>query len=332
MPFFAAIKNPDWLSGRVVYPPRPFPPIAWGPDRAIGTEQPAGVAWSPDLNLFVLVTFGPTQNIYSSPDGAVWTLRQATGHGMHTVCWCPISQIFLAMSSFDAWTSPNGTAWTQHPFAAPPIAYLDCGEAVDGSLLLSRAGHFAKSIDGGATWVETAVAGNADWLGLSTKPATVTGSVGGNDVSTGAEHTLNSGSAWIASALPGSNGVTTYLYGASFNPEFDTFAAVGSDFTGPAVGMLWTSPDAITWLQRTVPGGDPLLKACCEVNRAPSPYIFSCGTANPTNKLLASWDGVTWIGDVGPAGDNFSSCAYNSIDNILVMTSFDGPIYAGTPA
>src|SRR5690242_12113493 len=55
-----------------------------------------GIAWSPDLNLFVAVG---TSGVMTSPDGVTWTMRNTTAATWTSVAWSPELHLFVAVAS-----------------------------------------------------------------------------------------------------------------------------------------------------------------------------------------------------------------------------------------
>lgn len=58
-----------------------------------------GISWSPELSLFVVVSYTGTNRIMTSPDGIIWTSRSATeANNWFSVTWSPELGIFVAVS------------------------------------------------------------------------------------------------------------------------------------------------------------------------------------------------------------------------------------------
>lgn len=91
----------------------------------VGLNGPVSVAFSPALGLFVAV--GANSNIWSSPNGASWTLRTSPYAAIHRrVCWT--GQAFLVGSHKMA-RSIDGTSFTEITL---PITMNDCTSLIAG--------------------------------------------------------------------------------------------------------------------------------------------------------------------------------------------------------
>ncbi len=108
---------------------------------------------------FVITTggFGPTPKIFASSDGATWTDRtpaafvvaDSLAYGNGT---------FVLLTSFAAWTSPDGVTWTSNPF--PSASYVTRVMFV-GTKFLARKpsdASYRSSLDG-VTWTDVANSG-----------------------------------------------------------------------------------------------------------------------------------------------------------------------------
>lgn len=91
----------------------------------VGFNGPTSVAFSPTLGLFVAA--GGNSNIWSSPDGANWTLRSSPYAATHRkVCWT--GQAFL-IGSHKMARSIDGTSFTEITL---PITMNDCTSLIAG--------------------------------------------------------------------------------------------------------------------------------------------------------------------------------------------------------
>jgi hypothetical protein len=82
-----------------------------------GDASAYGIAWSPELRLFVVTTQGGTSNpVLTSPDGVTWTARTSAGNSTwNSVCWSSELRLFCSVASAGAsyriQTSADGIAW-----------------------------------------------------------------------------------------------------------------------------------------------------------------------------------------------------------------------------
>jgi hypothetical protein len=96
--------------------------IATSPDGLVWTERtnpvgtvPAGITWSPEQAIFVIVGSNGAINksILTSADGITWTARVSPSLNLKSVCWSAAVSLFVAVGAVGKiYTSPTGVTWT----------------------------------------------------------------------------------------------------------------------------------------------------------------------------------------------------------------------------
>lgn len=160
-----------------------------------------------------------------------------------------------------SWTTPDGTTWTAHSTGfntgGSPLLSRIFGLATDGTTILAVGydgnihGLLQVSTDGGATW--TTVAGTP-FSGAGGSPNFAAYANGiwivGDTVS---------GTIMTASAATGGYTVQTTPFdsseirAAAWSSDLSLWTAVGQGNDG---GVVMTSPDTVTWTERTTPIDD----------------------------------------------------------------------------
>ena len=98
--------------------------ITWTIRTSAADNNWHSVCWSPELSLFVAVSYSGTGNrVMTSADGITWTGRKsAANESWYSVCWSPELSLFVAVavscSSNRVMTSANGITWTISESAA----------------------------------------------------------------------------------------------------------------------------------------------------------------------------------------------------------------------
>lgn len=304
---------------------------------------PAGSFWSigaysPALDLFVLGSSGAAVfELYSSPTGAAWTLRQNLGaHGSRCMCWAPISGVFVVMTSTVNWTSPDGIVWTSHVYPGTfPNSVI---ESPDGHIIVADRGTFYRSADAGATWAIIAAPDAVpDWTALASDGTNLTASIGVSSTAqpvTAAKSTDN-GASWVAHVLPGVTANDAPQAGV-YTPDLGIFQLIGFDNVGGAIPPFYKSADGTTWVANPSGVNDAYFYSLINVPVS-VPFLLSGGDENTTPENLAvTFDGVTWQTMTGPDPiGGWIILLYSPSQNTIIMASWNGPgsdIWIGTPA
>lgn len=135
----------------------------WTDQAGAGTDSATGIAYSPNLDLWVMALAGATTNLQTSPDGVTWTPRSSDFDGASgyatSVIWSTVLDIFVAVGKSNGGsavlaTSPDGIAWTTQSY--PGGIGLVVAEAVATGVVMvggfSPPDSLTQSVDG-ITWV-----------------------------------------------------------------------------------------------------------------------------------------------------------------------------------
>lgn len=263
------------------------------------------VCWSEDLGLFVAVgtvNGGGTnpERVMTSPDGINWTLRSigvSAANTLSAVVWCPGMAVpkFIASKLSGTnriTTSPDGINWTDR---AIPSANIWNGLAYSPSLNLavcvasSGTNRSMRSADG-ITWIENAVPARS-WQAVEWCPSIgkfIAGSVTGGHIMW-----CTLGHTWTEQTGVFSPQSVTGSRGIAWSEDLGLAVAVMANNDNP----VWTSPDAVTWTQRSMPTTGAGRPVWFGVVWEPTMQLFIIvgrdGTTN--NNLVAySSDGINW--------------------------------------
>lgn len=298
-----------------------------------------GLAWSPELSLFVAVaTTGTGNRVMTSPDGITWTIRtSAADNNWVSVAWSPELGLFCAVANSGAgdrvMTSPDGITWTIRTSAADnnwysvvwaPALGLFCAVAYTG------AGNRVMTSPDGINWTARASAADNDWYSVTWSPelalfCAVARTGVGNRVMTspdGINWTLRTSAAdrdWR---------------GVTWSPGLGLFCAVSWS------GDVMTSPDGVTWTLQTSPSTSSFMT----VEWSPELGLFCAPVNIGSDGLMTSPDGITWTRRTAIETDlRWTSMVWSSelgvfcaVANVgagdRVMTSMYNPTPATPPA
>jgi hypothetical protein len=248
-----------------------------------------GVCWSEDLGLFVAVASTGTNRIMTSPDGAVWTSRTATG-ALSAVCWSSDLGLFVAVGYQVSMTSTDGITWTPHTtLALVAGTYAVCWST---TLSLFSTGN-ATSADG-VTWVDRSAMLN--YTALAYSPAlTRFVAVGDNArIMTSDDY----GVTWIVRNAPDIS-IGNYS-SVAWAPSLNLFVAV---YNGAFANSVDTSPDGITWTNRSAQQGG-WQSVCWSTTLSKFVAVGSAGSGS-TNRVMTSTDGITWTSVAASSNGRF---------------------------
>ena len=254
------------------------------------------VCWSPELSIFVAVSYGGTNRVMTSPDGITWTARSAAeANSWWSVCWSPELSLFVALSyngTNRVMTSPNGITWTARSAAAAngwssvcwsPELSIFVAVSYDGT-------NRVMTSPNGITWTARSAA-SSSWFSVCWSPEfSLFVAVGSSAVMTSPD-----GITWTVRSVVSSNWVSV-----CWSPELSLFVAVAWGGTN----KIMTSPNGITWTARSAAEGNRWRSVCW----SPELSIFVAVSNDGTNRVMTSPDGFTWTARSAGASSWYSVC------------------------
>jgi hypothetical protein len=199
------------------------------------------MAWSTDLTNWTAVAADSTQNV-----------RPAGGTGGHSIAWSKELTLFVAvgnaLGTHQFTTSPDGKVWTSNTAAS--VNYTSVAWGGDGAGggpqifigAFTNSGSVGKSSSGTGGWTTEATAGSVGTPAIAYSPSLnrfcLVGSNGGCQTREGG------GTTWTSRG--GGSGLSSHVWkDICWSTELSLFCVIA---TG---GQIATSPDGITWTDRT---------------------------------------------------------------------------------
>ena len=250
------------------------------------------VAWSPELSLFAAVAYSGTGNrVMTSPDGYVWTSRVSASDSVWTsIVWVPAPlKLFVAVGFSVACTSPDGVTWTTRTASASQFYGLAWSPSLSLLVAVGQTNGlgFMSSPDG-VTWTTRTTPGDKGWQGVAWAPslglfAAVGVSGTGNRIATS-----SNGVNWTLRTSPADNN----WVGIAWSPELGLFAATSITGTG---NRAMTSSNGIDWVLRATPSDQEWRSLLWLSDLGAFVAVaFGGGYAGVGNKVMYSYDGITW--------------------------------------
>ena len=294
----------------------------------------AGVCWSPELSIFVAVSYSGTGNrVMSSPDGLAWTSRvSASDSGWECVAWVSSLNLFVALATNAIMTSPDAVTWT--PRTSPlNVAWNSLAWSPSLGVLVAVAssgtGSRAMSSSDGLTWTARATPADNGWSDVEWSPqlgifVAVASTGTGNRVMTS-----STGTSWVLRSSP-----ADYSWsGVSWSPTVGIFAAVSGNGAGT---HAMSSADGVNWTLRSTPA-DLLWRRVLWVPDAGAFVAIAVTYPWQTqgNNIMYSSDGVTWTTQTGTSGvsidQQWLELAYSpELRRIVVISDNGGSAHAMT--
>jgi len=276
-----------------------------------------GIAWSPLLNLFVVVFQTGDYRVFTSPDGINWTARTAaTQEQWQAVAWSPELAIFCAVS-YDGGiaTSPDGINWTSR--TAPT---LESWTSISWSpylnlFLITRetaGGAAGATSPDGINWTArtmniTEDYGNANIWSPELNLFCVIQLAGANAIQTSPD-----GINWTQRATAQNNAWQS----VAWSPELNLFCAVSRN----GVNRVQTSPDGITWTARTAAEQNSWVR----IVWAASLGIFCAISSDGTHRVQTSPDGINWTARTAAEQNPWNTLAWSPELSLFCCTSSTG--------
>ena len=254
------------------------------------------VCWSPELGIFVAITWAGTNKVMTSPNGVTWTGRASANeaNAWNNVCWSPELKIFVAVAdsgSNRVMTSPDGTTWTGRVSSTNETNGWRCvcwspelrifaavGDTGSNRVMTSR---------DGTTWTGRVSANETNgwrsicWskeLGLFVAVAPN----GSNRIMTS-----RNGTTWTGIL---STNETNEWFGVCWSGELGLFVAVSLSGSN----RVMTSPDGTAWTGRVSANEANSWSSVCWCKEL---GLFVAVARNGTsNRVMTSNNGINWTG------------------------------------
>jgi hypothetical protein len=267
-----------------------------------------GLCWSPQLGLFVSVSYSGTgTRVMTSSDGVTWALgKSAADNDWWSVCWSPELSLFVAVGASGTgnrvMTSPDGFSWTTRTSAADnqwtnvcwsPELGLFCAVAKSGT---NRVMTSSNGID----WATQTPSADNEWYSVCwSAELGIFCAVSNNGTSR--VMTSSNGINWDARTAAASNSWNSVCW----SPELSLFVAVGASGTG---NRVMTSPNGIDWTSRTSAADIYWVSVCWSPGLGTFCAISNTGTGN---RIMTSPDGITWTSRTSAADNSWNRICWS---------------------
>ena len=321
---------------------------AWTARTTVGDSWSC-IAWSPTLNIFVVLPSSGSTNSLVSSNGITWTTYTAPAPAWSSIVWASGLNIFVAVATSGtgnrAATSSDGINWTSRTTPADnewrSIAYAP-SLGLFAAVASSGTGNRVMTSTNGTTWtIRTSAADVAwrsvawspelgMWAAVATTPAIATAATNISTTLTGlAGISYTPASPAVAgSVMTSTDGVTWTVRVSPSNewrsivwaPELGIFAAIAQ--TGSS-NRVMTSSNGITWVSRTTPSAADI--SWTALSWSPELGTFAAVASSGTgNRVLTSLDGVAWSLGFSPADNEWQSIAWSPSLGIFASVSSTG--------
>jgi|GEM_PF-2676822 len=249
----------------------------------------------------LIVAVGDDGNIVTSPDGVVWTYRNASGaKALQSVIWVDTLSLFVAAGQGGLiFTSPDGASWTsQNSTISSDLESVSYGNAT--LVAVGKNGVIITSTDvQAASWAQ-ATSNTNHWLRSVAFNASKFAAVGDG----GALVTSANGSSWTVGSI-----LSTTANLRSVHYDGARFIVAG------AGGVVFYSVDGTTWNSPAVPFGVTAdLQAGVSLSLNSSILVGSSGT------IVTTSTGTSFAKSAASSGpiDDFQAITYNGTQFIAV--------------
>lgn len=206
-----------------------------------------GLAWSPDLGIFVAVAYQGSQRVMTSPDGITWTIGNASEDSTWVdVAWSPDLGLFAAVATSGTnrlMTSPDGITWTSRSVPSN-VAWRGITWAKELGKFVAvgvGTGNGVMTSTDGITWSAGTPAADDSWAGVTWSPelgllvAVAFAGTGSRFM------TSPDGITWTARTSPSS---TNGWREVAWSSELGLFVAVANSGTDDRIAI---SSDGVSW-------------------------------------------------------------------------------------
>ena len=249
-----------------------------------------------------------TGSIATSQDGVQWTFRTLPAlTGLTNIIYQ--NGIFVAIGKVNhrAFYSYNGVDWFQGTGIGGQVYGLAYGDGKFIATLIDNSGTRMTLSYNGRTWigVNTPTSMDLAWVGATYGNGTFV-AVAESTVSQSIAISYD-GLSWNNVQRPTDGGFTTYqiTYGNGL------FVVTGNQ------GKILTSPDGINWTIRQT----PLTGLIWKITYAEGLFIAAGSFSTTENRLIYSYDGITWKEAGAPSLSNWSGFAYGN--GMLLSVAFN---------
>ena len=260
------------------------------------------VCWSPELMLFVAVSYNGNNKVMTSPNGITWTMR-SNGIELNNwtrVCWSPQLKVFVAVAengTNQVMYSYDGITWTPRPSSSNSIWYALCWSPELRIFL--AVGYFGQTMTSinGIDWISGYETGfittDACWsaeLGIFV-------AVSQNSQASQPIATSKNGVTWTLVSAPAAN-----WNRVCWSAELGIFVAFASNFHG-STNYVMTSNNGTIWNTRSLPVFD-FWEA---LSWSPDLRIF-IAIGGEYSYVICSHNGINWITVSNGVGRTLSLC------------------------
>jgi hypothetical protein len=257
-----------------------------------------GIAWSPQLSLFVAVGDGATP-VMTSPDGRVWTARAASNQLWMDVAWSPALGLFVAVAQTGAqrvMTSPDGINWTLRNASNNALLWKSVAWSPEKSIFVAT--HLTNSAD-----VMTSVSGIA-WATRAIDPLVTNGLnkvvwsrvhklffAVNSSVPPGRGASSPDGIVWTSVTLP--DGGTRVWGSIAVSPTLKRIVILSETPAGTSAAAF--SDDGITFTHSVTLVPSLLWRSAVWSETFNAYIAVAQNGVGVANQVIFSRDGTTWI-------------------------------------
>jgi hypothetical protein len=264
--------------------------------RAAPANNWDSICWSPELRLFVAVSYGGSNKVMTSPNGINWTgtpSSNETTNQWRYVCWSPELRLFVAVAytgTNRVMTSPDGTSWTGGESSNEDNAWI--GICWSPQLMLfvavaeSGTTNRVMTSPDGTNWTGRESSNETNgWISVCWSPELGLFVAVAQSGTTNRVMTSPDGTTWTG--RESSNEDNTW-YSICWSGELGLFVAVSPYGSN----KVMTSPDGTTWTGTTAPANEENQWFC--VCWSPELGLFLAVANSGTNRVMTSSNGTTW--------------------------------------
>jgi len=294
----------------------------WSLGTAAEANTWTGIAWSPELSIYVGVASSGTNRVMYSSDGITWnTATAAEANSWTSVCWSSSLGIFVAVSSDgtnQVMYSSNGTSWSSTASAEQNnwncviwAASLSGGTFV--AVASSGTNRVMTSTDG-TTWTPRAASQANSWVSVAWSPSLSILLAVSSD---GTNRAMSSptGATWT-NRTPETNSWRS----VDWSPQLALFVAVASDGTNRA----FSSTNGTSMTARTAAAQN----AWYAVAWCPGMNQFVGVSRDGTNMVMVSLNGTTWTAAAvsTPTSGTWAALAESPAKDKVIAVANDGSL------